>query len=186
MIALVLFVALLVWGAIGLWLWRTAVARVVSVRSARLILIVPFGATWFMAPVADELVGSRTFDEICRSEQRLEFHGPVSVGSGLLFDESGRPKWSTARQLQEMPIAQWSAVIVRSNEQIVLTEWPIPVVDQVTTHRSAGTGQLVAVAHYITSPGGWIRRLTGWGAHAPLACDVPVRYPPREKWIKFQ
>lgn len=185
MIALALLVASIVWGVLGIWLSRTLARRMAGTIVARLALIVVLSAIWVVAPMTDELLGSKKFNEMCSVHQRLEFFGPVSIGSGVLFDENGRPKWSSDRQLQEMPIAQWNAFFVTSMEQVTLAEYPIPIVDQVTERRSAKTGQLVAVAHYISSPGGWFRRFTGWSKHAPYQCETPVKYPPREKWIKF-
>ena len=56
---------------------------------------------------------------------------------------------------------------------------------QKLTYSYKATGQVVLVSHWRGSPGGWLKRVTGWGSHAPYQCGKKTLYPHESAWIKF-
>lgn len=203
MSALILLVVVAMWAALGFLLWKRLVRpRVRSpvalhVATAGLILL------WFVGPVADEILGAREFKRLCDETPEMKFYGPIAIGSGWFFDERGQRKLWAQREIEEgnspfpksdITVAHaegrrfqeaWQLEFKSSQETHLIQILPIPVLEERLTYLHESTRQMVLVSYWRTSPGGWIKRLTGWGSHAPYQCPNRRNWPQEWNWIKY-
>lgn len=203
MSGLVLLVAGGIWLFLGYLLWRYLLAPFLKSEETRVLLGIALVAVWLFAPWADEWLGAREFKRLCDEMPEVKFYGPVSVGPGLLFDEQGRrqlwaqreiegglspfPKGDTKRAHAEGSKFQeaWRIEFKSTTTTQRIQNWPTPVLEETITYAQGSTGRVVLVSHWRGSPGGWIKRVTGWGNHAPHQCSKNETWPQEWNWIKY-
>jgi hypothetical protein len=187
MSALILLGVMAIWVALGWLLWKALFQRRVRGKAARNALAAAFLAAWGIAPWADEILGAMQFDRACAAIQPIKFSGPVSVGAGPFFDEAGRPKWRTGDEFSS--IYQRTRAFDQLFEQrdaiTQLARWPIPITLRRNQYFVRSTGAQLIEDTSLTSPGGWLKRNSGWGTHAPYQCPAKGGFVPEEQWIKF-
>lgn len=185
MSGVIILAAVSMWTGLGLVLWKLLVRP--RVRGVAALYAATGGSAllWFVGPVADEILGAREFKRLCDEMPGLEFHGPVSVGTGRFYQPDGTPTWSSNDDLRKIPFAEWHQIFARTEATRSIGTWPVPVVEQIVNYTQTSSGKAVLIVHWRGSPGGWIKRVTGWGSHAPYQCTKHVGYPPRKDWIKF-
>lgn len=203
MSALVFLALTGVWLWLGRAIWRMTLARLIVNAFVRRGLGLALAAVWLAAPWADEWLGAREFERLCDAMPEVKFHGPVSVGAGSFFDEQGRRLLWTQREIEaglspfptgdvKLAYAEGrkfeSAMELefkRTTTSRRVRDWPVPVIEDVTTHVHVATGKVTREDHWLGSPGGWIKRLFGWGSHAPYSCSKQSTPYPRELWISY-
>ena len=195
MSALVLFALAGTWLLLGYLIWLAAIARFVKSQSARVSLGLALVAIWSVAPWADEWIGAREFKRLCDELPEVTFSGP--------FDESGARKLWTQREIEdgESPFPTgdiklayaegrrfseaWQREFRRTTAPQRVRDWPIPVLHETTTYTHAASRKVVLDSQWIGSPGGWMRRLSGWGNQAPHSCAKQSKPYPEASWIAF-
>jgi len=197
MIALVILLALGLWVGLGVWIWKHVLRRVLADPVLLLLGTLLFAAVWLLAPWADEYLGQKEFARLCAAMPDTQFLGPVSVGEGPFFDAQGKPKWATRQEFDAIAnggvvydpkkgsVTQFDQIFVRNEENYRIADWPVPVLEQKLTYSYKATGQVVLVSYWRGSPGGWLKRATGWGSHAPYQCGKKTLYPHESAWFKF-
>ncbi|MBE7418535.1 MAG: hypothetical protein HS128_12460 [Ideonella sp.] len=204
MSALIILVAAALWLGLGYLIWRVTLARRISTGFARSTLAVALAGLWLFAPWADEWLGAREFKRLCEEMPAVKFYGPVAVGSGLFFDEQGRRRVWTQSEIEagKSPFPKgdtklayeegrrfeeaWTREFERTQRRQSIRSWPIPVLREVTTYVQISTGKVVREDYWLGSPGGWIKRISGWGSHAPYSCLKQAAPYPHELWITYQ
>ena len=202
MSALVALIALLIWIGLGYLAWR-AIARSAANRRLRSVSAVLLIVIWVIAPWGDEWLGSWRFHRLCDEMPQTLFHGPISVGEGVFFDGSGSRALWTQREIEAGQSSfskgdtasayaegqrfqqAWRAEFASTTQRKLLQEWPTPVFQETRTYVHVRTNQPILVSHWLGSPGGWIKRAIGWGAHAPYECTSSGQWPLESSWIKF-
>lgn len=187
MIGLVLLLAGAAWLAAGLLVWRLLVAKRIKKPVIRHVFTVAFAAVWLVAPWIDEILGVEKFKQLCSEMPESEYYGPVIVGPGNFFDEQGRRKWKDRDEfvLSVWNKRNWNAIFEVKEEYEVLERWPILIAESRTLTTERGTDRLIYKWRSRYSPGGWIKRGTGWGSHAPYQCPGRGTTPEVDQWIVF-
>lgn len=191
MIALVVLGVVLLWGLLGVWVWRRFLNSRVSSIPVKVSSFILFMSVWLITPVLDEILGAREFERLCREMPEKKFYGPAPVGPGLFFEQSGAPKWKTDRDFSLIRLdpkgrKAWDEVIDWINDDYrLLTRWPMPIGELHTIIVDRRSGKSVAEAYARYSPGGWIKRGFGLGNHAPYQCPSKGRWPHDATWIFF-
>lgn len=203
MSALILFAFAAIWLGVGYLVWRLTIARFAKSAFIRVVLGSALAAAWLAAPWVDEWLGAREFKRLCDEMPEVKFLGPVSVGVGPFFDEHGRRLLWTQREIEQghspFPTgdiklaylegrkfyAAWQREFKSAEHTQRIREWPIPVVEGTVSYVHGSAAQLVLVSHSRVSAGGWIKRITGWGAHAPYQCAKKTAWPQESDWIKY-
>lgn len=183
---------LLVIGALWLWLgvlnWRAVIRKRIAKPVVRGIALVAFLAIWMIGPLLDEILGARQFERLCAEMSPIEFYGPVAVGVGTFFDEQGKSKWKSrddfALNFWEKPA--WKEIFVNRDEYEVISRWPMLIAESRTVTIDRRSGRVIKVWRARYSPGGWIKRLAGWGGHAPYQCPPRDQSPNVDDWIVFR
>jgi len=194
MIGLIVLVSIAAWIFLGYFIWRRLICPRIHSWLARVAVLLPLLAVWLIAPVADEILGAREFEKLCKEMPEIKFHGPVPVGPGAFFEADGTPKWKDRNQLGNSD--DFSAIqrntrafddIFKSSpgEWRLLREWPMPIGELHSLYTDKRTGKPVLESYARYSPGGWIKRGIGWGNHAPYQCPRKGRFPRDEEWIVF-
>jgi hypothetical protein len=183
---LLIFIGL--WAAVGFVLWRWLIRPRLHSRSALVLVTLLAGVVWFVGPIADELLGARQFKRLCDEMPPVEFYGPVPIGPGAFFDESGRPRWRTSDEFWAIrrKTKDWERIFGSREETTTLSTWPFIVLEMKTIHYAKATGQPILISRFRGSAGGWLKRMTGWGAYSPYQCPFKERYPPDNDWITFK
>lgn len=187
MSALILLGAGALWLAVGWAVWAVLVSKRIRSLYFRRVAAVMFLAVWIIAPWLDELIGARQFEHACAAMPAVTFTGPVSVGAGPFFDHAGRPKWRDATEFEaiQRESSAYEGFFEKRSEVLLIESWPIPIRQQRTQYLARSSNTSVLESFSLVSPGGWFKRATGWGWHAPYQCPPKGRYPPSEQWIKF-
>jgi hypothetical protein len=189
MIVLTLIIIAGLWLAFGFLVWRTFIRKRIATPVVRGIALVGFLAVWMVGPWLDEILGVQRFERFCAEMPPIKFYGPVVVGPGAFFDTEGRAKFSERDDLSGSlgPFGKgFEKLFATRDEWKQVATFPIPIYDNPVTHFDKRNGQTVVVKPYRASPGGWIKRATGWGYHAPLVCPVLGEFPKTAQWVRFQ
>jgi len=203
MSALVVLAMVGLWAMLGYLIWRLTFSRVLRRGMVRLSLGTAFAWTWLLAPWADEWLGAREFRRLCEEMPEVKFFGPVAMGPGPFFDEQGQRKLWTQREIEsgKSPFAgadikgahsrgqdfeaAWRREFERKTTRHRVREWPTPVLEEVNRYFHISSGKLVRESHWLGSPGGWIKRTSGWGNHAPYSCSKERDALSHEAWITY-
>jgi hypothetical protein len=188
MIGLIILIVVAVWAALGYVLWKVFVHRFVRSLWLKIPLTILLAAIWFVGPVLDEILGAREFDRLCAEIPAVKFHGPVAIGPGVLFNEQGNPRWKNADEFSAIKrnTKVFEQLFDQRQERTKLTVWPIPIFEARSTYFARATGQPVVESFHRGSAGGWIKRATGWGSHAPYQCHAKGNFPRDEQLIAFK
>lgn len=170
MIALVLLVIVGLWSLVGYLVWRTLLGRWIKNEELYWGTAFAFGAVWLVGPWIDEWLGAKEFNKLCDEMPAVAFYGPVAVGPGPFYKEDGSPKWQTKEQFYEISHPLWPTLFSDDERLERILDFPVPVLERRIERRFRPTGQLVEMFVERYSPGGWIKRTTGWGSHAPYQC----------------
>ncbi len=188
MSAVVLIAIGAVWLSLGMLIWTRLLRHWIAKPILRWILLMFFLALWMVGPWIDEILGAREFKRLCDEMPPIKFYGPVGVGPGVFFDENGRAKWRDRRDFEDRRRPFWAEsekLFGHRNEWKQVASFPVPIYDNPDVYFDRTNGSPVLVAPYRASPGGWIKRVTGWGSHAPYVCKQTGRFPGREEWLTF-
>lgn len=200
MIGLVVIASIVAWILLGYFLWLKLIRPRIHSWLARAVILLLLAAVWLIAPVADEILGAREFEKLCKEMPEIKFHGPVPVGPGAFFDEEGKPKRLDDNKPKvitpeeavkrgefiERQSQEWDRIIHHPpSEWRLLREWPMLIGESYSLYidKKTGNASLETYARY--SPGGWIKRGLGWGSNAPYQCPSKGYFPRREEWIFF-
>lgn len=188
MIGLIAIASIAAWIFLGYLLWQKLIRPRIHSWVARAAILLLLAAVWLVAPVADEILGAREFEQLCKEMPEIKFHGPVPVGPGAFFDAEGNPKWKNGdefsaieREMQERekifhhPPGAWR----------LLRQWPMPIGESYGLYVDKRTGKPILETYARYSPGGWIKRGMGWGNHAPYQCPRKGYFPRDEEWMIF-
>lgn len=170
MSAVILFVLVSAWLALGYLIWRVTFALAMADSLLRKSLGLALAVVWLVAPWADEWLGAHEFKRLCDEMPEVKFYGPVAVGPGPFYNEDGSPKWQTRQQFHEISHSLWTQLFSDKEEFEKIRSLPVPIAERRIVRRYQPTGAVVEVFTERLSPGGWIRRATGWGSHAPYQC----------------
>lgn len=186
MIGLLIFVISIGWLIIGLIAWASFGRKAFKSIALRRAVAPVWIALWLFAPVADEILGVRAFNDLCTQLPRLRFYGPVKVGSGVFFGEDGAAKWRDSRDFSSTyaTSATWKQLFKVKIEYLPVVGIPTKVL-----HRHAkviGPGGVVILEDesYI-SLGGWIRSGKLSQLFAEQSCGSLDRWPDESSWIVF-
>jgi hypothetical protein len=187
MSALILLGLIGTWIAIGWAIWTLLFQQRIQRRSVRLVLAAAFLVAWSVAPWLDEMLGAVQFERACAAMPPVKFMGPVSIGAGPFFDEAGRPKWRTRDEFSSIyqSTRAFDKLFEQRDEVALVAHWPIPIEQRRNQYFVRSTGALLIESISLTSRGGWLKRSSGWGTHAPYQCPPKGGFVPREQWIKF-
>lgn len=169
MSAIIILGAMVLWGLPWLFVWYliTRPFPGVVVRAGAGVLLF---AGWLLVPWVDQWLGAREFERRCSAMPEVEWFGPVAVGEGPFYTADGTPKWETPKQLEKISQPIWdqlfrSVEVTRKHDDAIF-----PIVERRISMVYQPTGEVVTVLTDMWSPGGWLMRKTGFGAHAPLQC----------------
>lgn len=187
MSALILLGVMAIWVALGWLAWKVLFHRRLQGRAVRPFLAVAFLCAWCIAPWLDEILGAQRFERACETMPPIKFMGSVSIGAGPFFDETGRPKWRTSDEFSSIyqRTRAFDQLFEQRDNSALVERWPIPIEQRRNQYFVRGTGALLIESTSLTSSGGWIKRSSGWGVHAPYQCPPKGGFFPRELWIKF-
>ena len=195
MIGLVVLASIGTWIFLGYFVWRKLICPRIHSWLARAVVFLPLLVVWLIAPVADEILGAREFEQLCKEMPEIKFYGPVPVGPGAFFDEEGKPRWKegdkTWGRSDEFSAIKrnsraWDNIFKSPpSEWHLLREWPMPIGELHSLDIDKRTGKPVLETYARYSPGGWIKRGIGWGSNAPYQCPSKGRFPRDEEWIVF-
>jgi len=187
MSALILLGVMAIWVALGWLLWKVLLQKRLHGKAARSVFAAAFLVAWGIAPWVDEILGAAQFDRACAAMQPIKFNGPVSIGAGPFFDEAGRPKWRTGDEFSSIyqRTRAFEQLFEEREEVTRISRWPIPIKLRRNHYFVRSTGAPLIEATSLTSPGGWLKRSSGWGTHAPYQCPPKGGFVREEQWIKF-
>ena len=197
MSGLILLAGLGLWLVLGVYVLKRLIRRKTWPASARLLAAAGFLALWVLGPFVDEYLGQREFKRLCDETPDVQFTGPVSVGEGPFFDAQGKPKWADRKQFDAIAqepvgwnanggrVKRWDQMFPKEQTTYRIANWPVPVLEQRSAFVYAPTGQVLLDSRWRGSPGGWLKRATGWGSHAPYQCGSRKRWPDDIEWITF-
>ena len=187
MIALVVLGVVLLWGLLGVWVWRRFLNPRIASIQVKVPLFLLFLMFWLVTPVLDEILGVREFERLCREMPEMKFYGPVPVGPGELFDEDGKPQWSNDREFAFIRIntRYYKKLFEDKDDRRLLAHWPMPIVERYSLTVDKRSGKSVAESFARYSPGGWIKRSVGLGSHSLYQCPPKGQWPSDEDWIYF-
>jgi len=150
--------AILAWTVFSVWL-AFRLARFVSQRSLKVLIIVLAAPLLSAAPLADEIIGKVQFDRLCNAAEEVQIYSTTPVGTDLYYPD-GRWRLDGALSFDEFKkiravydsLVEWkSAQIARNSEIISISESETKIVNR-------KTGQLLASFHSFGTPGGWLSR----------------------------
>jgi hypothetical protein len=187
MSALIILVVALVWARIGFVLWRWLIRPRIKSPRALYATTLALAGIWLVGPVLDEILGAREFAQACREIPEVKFHGPVAIGTGSFFDEHGKPRWKNDDEFSAIKrnTKDWYQIFDERQEWTQLRRWPMPIFQSRSIYFVKSTGQSSVDSYYRTSPGGWIKRVTGWGMQAPYQCPRRGVFPVDEARIVY-
>jgi hypothetical protein len=175
------------WLGIGWAIWRGLIRRTIGRPLVRVPALVAFLAVWMIGPWVDEILGAREFERLCSEMPPRRFTGPVAVGPGEFFTEGGLRKWKDENDFGRLWNRDaWKAIFSRRDEHQFLARSPVPVVEDRWQIIERESGRVVYESRARYSPGGWIKRTTGWGSHAPYQCPPRGNAPREDQWLIFK
>jgi hypothetical protein len=201
--ALILLAMVAAWFGFGLLLWRLLAPWRASRRPIAKPWVAAMAVAWLIAPWGDEIWGNWVFKRQCEAMPETTLNIPVAVGAGAFFDEAGHRKLWTADEVRrglspfptndpKVSYAEHLKFMKAINSEFSrpmasrrIRSFPVPIIEQTTTYVHTATGQTFGETRMLSSPGGWVSRLTGFGSHAPHVCDKPGRDSQWSDWIKF-
>ncbi|HEX8011977.1 MAG TPA: hypothetical protein VF814_13740 [Casimicrobiaceae bacterium] len=188
MSALIILVVVILWAGLGFVLWKSLVRPHVRSRWVLVVTTLALAGIWFIGPILDEILGAREFERACKEMREIKFYGPVPVGPGAFFDEQGNPRWKNVEEFSAIKrnTKAWYDLFDVREESTKLQTWPVPIFESRSTDFVKSSGQLVVESTYRASPGGWIKRATGWGSHAPYQCPSKGYFPKDQEFIVFK
>jgi len=183
---LILAVVLL-WAWIGYLLWKRLILQRIRSPYKITFLTALLVGIWFIGPAIDEILGARDFEQVCKEIPEVKFHGPVAVGPGAFFDELGNPKWRNSDEFSAIKrnTDVWEELFDDRQEWTELQKWPIPIFQSHSVYFVRSTGRPSVESYYRMSPGGWIKRVTGWSIQDPYQCPRKGHFPQDEARIAF-
>lgn len=170
MSALTLIAIFVAWFALGYSIWRNVIARQILGSRSRAIYGGLLSVLWMSSPWFDELSGAINFKLLCSEMPPARFLGPVAVGPGPFFDERGDPTWVNSEELAEIMGRHWKTIFHSREEVEEISSFPIPILERRIVTYYAESGETVEILTDRSSPGGWLKRITGVGFHAPYQC----------------
>lgn len=200
MIGLIVITSIAVWIFLGYLLWQKLIRPRIHSWLARAVILLLLAALWLIAPVADEILGAREFEKLCKEMPEIKFHGPVPVGPGAFFDEEGKSKRlddNRSKVITPEEAIKRKEFIERQSQEDkkifhhppsewrLLRQWPMPIGESYGLYVDRRTGKPVLETYARYSPGGWIKRGLGWGSHAPYQCPRKGYFPRDEEWMVF-
>lgn len=168
MSAVIVLLVVGAWFWLGFSIWKWLFAKRIAPGPLRTSVGVALAALWMLAPWIDEIAGARQFAKLCEEMPEVKFYGPVAVGPGPFFNEDGSPKWTTDAELGKLMQPEWSSLFRGLEELEEIRSLPFPIFERRTIRYFVRTGSTTEVLTERLSPGGWIKRATGWGSHAPI------------------
>lgn len=188
MSAIVILTALATWVVLGYVLWRLLIVRHATSNVSRMALTILFAFVWLIGPFVDEFLGAHEFKRLCDELPPVKFNGPVSVGPGPFYNEDGVPKWKNSDEFSAIlrRTNVWSELFETHESRSLISQYPIPVYEYRIKHRVKAEGWISVESASRFSPGGWIKRITGWGTHAPYQCPFKGPFPRDEQRIQFK
>jgi hypothetical protein len=188
MSALIALAAIVIWAWFGALLWKRLIRPRFKSPVAIAIVTALLACIWLIGPVIDEILGAREFGRACQEMPKVKFHGPVVVGPGAFFDQLGNPRWKNSDEFSAIKRSTkvWDQLFDDRQEWTTLQKWPIPILQSRSVYFQRSTGRVSVESYYRTSPGGWLRRVTGWSVQAPYQCPSKGIFPVDEARIAFQ
>ncbi|MFR0690384.1 hypothetical protein ACLUTX_13370 [Enterobacterales bacterium AE_CKDN230030158-1A_HGKHYDSX7] len=185
MIGVILVFAVAVWGWLGNKIWGIICNRYnlqVSFLIKSLLL-----AIWVLLPFADHVIGYLYFEKMCSDLPEIKFYGPVKVGAGEFFDRYGNPKWKNNVELAELTRKgkEWGSIFGIEAKDYIVASYPAPIYRRDTRKFDVRDYALLMEWSSLTSPGGWIARVTGLGSNAPYQCPRKGVAPQEKDMIIF-
>jgi hypothetical protein len=171
------------------WIWSRRLKRAPLAMPWMVILAV----AWMVGPWVDEIWGSWVFKRACEAMPEDIYNIPVAVGVGEFYDEHGnRRLWSyqeiragkSPHSPDDLPfavdedkkfMAAFEREFVKSRNDSQIMWLPIPIVERVAQRVHRTSGVVVWKTWLVGSSGGWVKRLFGWGSHAPYTCVKPAK-----------
>jgi|GEM_PF-3280964 len=187
MIGVVILGLMVLWAVLGYFLWKRLLKPRFRSRSAFAAVTLSAAAIWFVGPVLDEILGAQRFKALCDEMPPIEFYGPIAVGPGAFFDETGNRRWRTVEEFSAIKRStkEWERLFDVRQETNSLSRWPIPIFERTTTDFEKSSGRPTVVSRFRGSAGGWIKQVTGWGRLAPYQCPSKGKFPDDESRIVF-
>lgn len=189
MSALLIMAVGALWFLVGLAVWKGLMRRLFVQKTViRWMALAVFLAAWLVGPWVDEILGVAAFKRLCDGLPPIAFFGPVSVGPGIFFDDFGHPRFAAHDDLSSStgPFgAEFDRLFQSRREWKRVSSFPIPVFDNPTTYYDTRNDRPVLTIPYRASPGGWLRRVTGFGSDAPSVCPRRGTLPRTAQWIRF-
>lgn len=194
MSAIIALIIIFLWGGLGYLIWWRLVKPFIRSTILKTCLTLLLAAVWFVEPVIDEILGAREFDQLCREMPPVKFYGPVAVGSGVFFDEQGRPKWKNSDEFSAIvrehrgknlfgEIEGWEKIFGNRSEYRIIQRWPMRIRELYTIDFEKATGTPVVETFARYSNGGWLRSFIGIGNYQ---CPSRGQIPKSEEWIVFK
>jgi hypothetical protein len=186
MIALSVLIVILIWAWLGFVFWRRLIAPYIKPPILKIFLAALFAGTWLVAPVLDEILGAREFDQLCRDMPTIKFYGPATVGPGAFFDQQGRPKWKNGDEFSAIKrnTNVWGNEILEERDaQLTIRRWPMAITEWHSEYLDKLTHSIVLETYARYSKGGWLRSLVGLGDYQ---CPSKGWFPPDEAMIVFK
>ena len=185
MIALSVLIVIFIWAWLGFAFWRRLIAPYIKPPILKIFLAALFAGAWLVAPVLDEILGAREFDQLCRDMPPVKYSGPVVVGSGDFFDGQGRPNWKNSFEFSVIERnADGSNKIFASRDSLeLICRWPMPIMERNSVYFAIKTGLPIVVTYTRFSKGGWLRRLVGFGDYQ---CPRKGPFPKDEELVVFK
>lgn len=196
MFALVFLIVIAIWTFLGYLFWKFFVLPFMHSTALKGISFLVLLTVWLVAPVADEILGAREFEKLCKAMPEVKFYGPVPVGEGAFFDGEGNPKRlddgkpkiiSPEEAIKrgefiERQSKERKTLFLNTDEWHLLRRWPMPIVELYSRYIDKRTGMLVLESYARYSSGGWLRRgVSLWG----YQCPSRGYFPSDEEWIFF-
>lgn len=155
------FGSIAAWFALSLWVaWR--IAKRVKPIGLKALMVAAIAPAFFVAPVADELIGQYQFKRYCKKAEEVKIYGTIPVGEEF-YTADGKWKLANGR----LPINE-SNHIEAVKKSIIRWDLGTPFGTQVPAMipiqywdrkiYEVKTGRLLAEFRQYASRGGWLSR----------------------------
>jgi len=187
MIGLVFGIVIGLWCLLGWYVSRRLITRRTRLLSRRLLFVPLFWVVWLIGPIADDIVGRRIFDEECARLPPVKYFGPVHVGAGAFFDESGKRRWKSDREFTRIRVEtrEWERIFRWDRVESRTATFPIVITRIETTIRQVSSNAALISTVTLWSSGGWTRRIYGSSIPSSWTCHSPGNWPRDEDTIIF-
>ncbi len=187
MIGVLFYIVVGLWCMAGWYVCRWLITRRTQVLSRRLLFVPLFWVVWLIGPVADDIVGRRMFEEECARLPPVRFFGPVHIGAGVFFDESGKRRWKSEQEFARIAVEthELQRLFKWKDQRTQIVAFPISITrtDAVLYHVTSNAPSLAMSS--LSSNGGWIERVVARLYPYVWACRSPGRGPRDEERIIF-